>query len=319
MTTVPSNRLPNVLPGCPKHPDHPELRQARLRRQWIERAEELIGSSATLDAEGETVMFKAMHACAFEAARLRNSARATASRTSEVRRFLGRRQAIQDELVHCNIGLVYEMRRRARVANVDSDDLNSEGMWTLVQSVNHFDPWRGYKFSTYACTSILRAYLLLAKKARRRVDQVGLLPEEADPRTRIVDVRFDLDTQVLVSRLRRALEENTANLTSTERFVIERRVLHASSDKPDSLEAIGRLFELSKERVRQIQLMAIAKLRATLEERKPLRGPEAGESCDSTAWSCPQGEEGQRDEQRAKRASRCVVDHRRCDSSVLAA
>ncbi|MCO6436862.1 MAG: sigma-70 family RNA polymerase sigma factor [Phycisphaerae bacterium] len=254
-----SNSRPNQT-TVPAYPEHPELHSRRLRRAWLEEAEVLMRSGCELDARGEAVLFKAMHGCAFEAAAAQRRGRAV-----DLQHALERHQRIQEFLVDRNIGLVYEMRRRAHVVNVDSDDLNSEGFWTLVQSVLHFDPWRGYKFSTYACTSILRSYLLLAKKTRRRMGRFDLLKEEVDPRSMVAMLQSDLDTQEMVARLRKVLRENTARLTATERFVIERRMLHAPTEKAETLESIGEKFNLSKERVRQIQLLAIGKLRASME------------------------------------------------------
>ena len=68
----------------------------------------------------------------------------------------------------------------------------------------------------------------------------------------------------LVDRLRKMLSENSAELTPAERFVIERRLLNPPDGSPQTLASIGELFHLSKERVRQIQIEALAQLRRIL-------------------------------------------------------
>lgn len=157
------------------------------------------------------------------------------------------------------------MRRRTRLIDVDPDDLTSDGFLTLLQAVTHFDPWRGFKFSTYACTSLVRAYLLLAQRTRRAVARINVLRDEAvaNEGRRFGD---DREKELLVDRLRQTLAENTAELTPAERFVVERRLLSRGDSQPETLASIGRMFKLSKERVRQIQLGAIQKLRTTMTE-----------------------------------------------------
>ncbi len=50
------------------------------------------------------------------------------------------------------------MAKRTRMSEVDFADLVSEGNMALLRAVDKFDAGRGYKFSTYACRAILKAF-----------------------------------------------------------------------------------------------------------------------------------------------------------------
>ena len=244
------------------HVDHQELHHpARLKRLFAE-AERILADPEPPQGADEATLFKAMHGCGYVLSRPRRSSRRTQFTASRMRDLRAR---IRDRLVHQHIGLVYEMRRRTRLIDVDPDDLTSDGFLTLLQAVTHFDPWRGFKFSTYACTSLVRVYLLLAQRTRRAVARINVLRDEAvaNEGRRFGD---DREKELLVDRLRQTLAENTAELTPAERFVVERRLLSRGDSQPETLASIGRMFKLSKERVRQIQLGAIQKLRTTMTE-----------------------------------------------------
>jgi len=61
----------------------------------------------------------------------------------------------RDQAVRDNIGLVHSCARHFRGRGVEYDDLFQAGCLGLVKAVDHFDPDRGVKFSTYAVPVIL--------------------------------------------------------------------------------------------------------------------------------------------------------------------
>lgn len=63
---------------------------------------------------------------------------------------MDREQAIRE-----NIGLVHSCARHFRGRGMEYDDLFQAGCLGLVKAVDHFDPERGVKFSTYAVPVIL--------------------------------------------------------------------------------------------------------------------------------------------------------------------
>lgn len=61
----------------------------------------------------------------------------------------------RDQAVRDNIGLVHSCARHFRGRGVEYDDLFQAGCLGLVKAVDHFDPERGVRFSTYAVPVIL--------------------------------------------------------------------------------------------------------------------------------------------------------------------
>jgi len=71
--------------------------------------------------------------------------------------------------------------------------------------------------------------------------------------------------------LKDILHRNLADLSQIERYVVQERfgfVPNGEPSLPKTLKGIGRLLGVSKERVRQIQISALRKIRVTLEKRR---------------------------------------------------
>jgi RNA polymerase primary sigma factor len=163
------------------------------------------------------------------------------------------------------------MAKRVHIANVDFMDLVSEGNLALLRSVRTFDCSRGYRFSTYACRAILTSFSRAAEQTNRHRAR---FPMQFDPRLGLghheAGEREDPNTD-FVDHIRNILRENSAALTDVESTVIRARFAvtltdGALADGPKSLEQVGLLIGVTKERVRQIQNRALEKLRRKLLE-----------------------------------------------------
>lgn len=208
------------------------------------------------DRDAEMTLFKALHACRVELDRSTNGDSEDLARLTELKK------RIAERLVNDNLGLVYEMRRRTGLRDGDEDEYFSTGLWVLHQAVLQFDPWRGNRFSTYACNALLRGYWHVRKGIMRRRQRLQEYMDQPLALS-VDDTRHDPMSE-LGDRLRLALQSNAAGLTEAERFVIERRFLAANGRKRDPLHLVGRMLNRSKERVRQIQISALEKLRHAL-------------------------------------------------------
>jgi len=170
-------------------------------------------------------------------------------------------------ITQANLALVLAMAKRTRMSDVDFGELVSEGNMALLRAVEKFDIGRGFKFSTYACRAILKAFSRIAMKNSRYRQA---FPTEFDPtmeksnyqETRRADVEQDA-----VEELQRIIGENRAQLSDVEKTVIQARfAINRGQDAPAmTLEEVGRVIGVTKERVRQIQNKALEKLRATIE------------------------------------------------------
>jgi len=247
--------------GLPKYVYHPEFELDTNPREYLDGIDALLEIEGPPTVSAEIKLFRAMHYCAFRAWKARGKRQpvtATAARWIEVR------SRIRDHLILANLGLCYDMIRRSRFSNVDDDDLFSEGLRALCDAVEAFDPWRGYRFSTYACNAIYRGFLRLSKMETRRARFISF---GFDPRMDQGRVDRDLteyDERVYRERLTDVLAQNTAELTNLERDILSRRFPVDSRRKRETLDRIGSEMQVSKERVRQIQVSALQKLHQTL-------------------------------------------------------
>jgi RNA polymerase primary sigma factor len=174
---------------------------------------------------------------------------------------------VREGIVNANIGLVLTMARQAHIAGLDLSELVSEGNMALLRAVEKFDADRGFKFSTYACRAIMMAFNRIAVKTaryRRMVPtQFDLSMEHSDE----IQTRRQGTADDAAEELQHIINRNTAHLTDMERRVIEARfAINRSEDvQAMTLNQIGALVGVTKERVRQIQRRALEKLRSTLD------------------------------------------------------
>ncbi len=221
--------------------------------RWIE------GRRDPQEEPDEQHLFAAMHTAAYRAARKSRTQRIS-PREREI--WTARWQTLRSYLVEKNLGLVYSMISRFASSNIDEDDLLSDAMYGLARAVDRFDPWRGFRFSTYACNVIARA---LMRRGRQESNYRRLFPIQHDATFERPTELPDAQTELYVERLHRALNENLGDLTELESRILAQRF---PTDRESRLtfKEIGDTIGLSKERVRQIQNIALSKLREVLSE-----------------------------------------------------
>ena len=221
--------------------------------------DELVSRGGTSRASGpaEEDLFVAMHTCAYQAGRNPRSRRIPMTdRLTWARRW----QRIREHIVQGNLGLVYSMIGRFSGKRLDEDDVLSDAMLSLTRAVDRFNPWRGYRFSTYACNVIARAIM---RRGRRESNYRRLFPVQNDAGLEQPTEPLDESAGLYLERLQRALESNLGELTELETEILSQRFLNGQERKL-TFQEIGRTVGLSKERVRQIQNIALGKLRDVL-------------------------------------------------------
>ena len=231
-------------------------------------------SDAVLRLDREVYMFLRLNYCRRRVVELIQQCaghRVTAEVAAEL---LRREHAVAEtrgEIVRANLPLVLAMAKRTRITGIDLTDLISEGNLALLRAVNKFDCGRGYKFSTYACRAILKSFSRVATRTARHR---GRFPTEFDPtleKSDFVERRRISAEGDCVHELKSILIENVAHLSDVEqkvilaRFALDRSEEDAAT-KAATLEQVGELIGVTKERVRQIQNKALVKLRAALEQ-----------------------------------------------------
>ena len=173
----------------------------------------------------------------------------------------------REYLVRTNLALVLAMAKRVRLGDVDFAEVVSEGNMALLRAVDKFNVDRGFKFSTYACRAILKAFSRTAMKHNRHRTK---FPVEFEPdleKSDWADKRRDQVEEDCIDELKAIVDRNLADLSTVEETVIRRRFNWDQVDDSSlTLEDVGKIIGVTKERVRQIQNKALAKIRAVMED-----------------------------------------------------
>ncbi|HWL07499.1 MAG TPA: sigma-70 family RNA polymerase sigma factor [Planctomicrobium sp.] len=182
----------------------------------------------------------------------------------EIDGWLRLADAARTVLVEANVRLVASLARKFSRSGIDFEELVSDGNLILINAIDKFDYSRGFRFSTYATHAIQRHFFRILKRKQRRNLRELLTPPEV-----LAECQADKVTESPVDpRLAHWLINRFDDcLTSRERLILTSRF--GLQGKPEAtLKAIADQIGLSKERVRQLQLRAIEKLREHLRKSK---------------------------------------------------
>ncbi len=187
----------------------------------------------------------------------------------EIESLLADSLQIRNHIVQANVRLVVSIARRFR--NIDSvDELISAGNMILIRAVERFDYGRGFRFSTYATHSVQRELFRYSGKVKKRQDTEVLTAQEI-----LLDsVESPGEAQKYPEQDRkvgylRALMDKV--LPERERRVVISRFGLESEGRGLTLREIGEEMGLSKERIRQLQIRALQRLKDFAREGQSAR------------------------------------------------
>jgi len=156
-----------------------------------------------------------------------------------------------ENLIRQNEGLIHAFLKQTWIGGLAYADLAQEGRIALWKAILHYDTERGVAFSSYAWVAIRNRMWNATRRSRWR--DIWELEE------RWLDLRLVAEDRVWRGQVRQALEEATNCLPQRLRKVIE--LVYGLREEPHSLAAIGREWDISRERVRQLRNEALALLR----------------------------------------------------------
>lgn len=176
----------------------------------------------------------------------------------------------RDLVVQANMRLIVSIVKKMRIESHWYDELISDGTVALLRAVNKFDPGRGYRFCTFASTVIRRDcyhYIKNRKLDDNRYRKVATVPVLPAMRGKAVG---DAELPVGADRAhwltwRERLSSMMSLLTRREQVIIRSRYCLGSHRSVKTLKRLSAALKISKERVRQIELGALEKLRAAAE------------------------------------------------------
>jgi RNA polymerase sigma factor (sigma-70 family) len=230
----------------------------------------ITGAPQLMSAAEERLMFQRFNYAKLRLSRLQRKIRQDGMTKELAEEFIEwhrRFEHFREYLVRTNLALVLAMAKRTRLGDVDFAEIVSEGNMALIRAVDKFNVDRGFKFSTYACRAILKAF---SRTAQKHSKQRTRFPVEFDPdmeKSDWVDKKRDVVEEDCIDELKQIVNRNLAELSDTEQTVLRRRFnWEQQEESPLTLEEVGKIIGVTKERVRQIQNKALAKIRKLMEE-----------------------------------------------------
>jgi len=228
--------------------------------------------SPVLNREHEVELFRRYNYLKFLTSRTCagiKPARVSGVRLSQIENYLAQAEEIKRRIIEANLRLVVSVARKHTAGVASLLDLVGEGNISLMEAVEKFDYTRGFRFATFASWIIAKDF------ARKVPSQTGRLDKATT--ASLANIHRELRAEdaadfAAMERAHRSLAQVIEdNLTERERHIILNRFGLVGSPirkETKTLKQIGEELGLSKERVRQVELIALQKLRQSLSSKE---------------------------------------------------
>jgi RNA polymerase sigma factor (sigma-70 family) len=223
-----------------------------------------------LKKEQEQHLFRQMNFLKHKANQLRSKLDPTRARIVELKRIEDLQEKasmVKEQLINCNMRLVVSIAKRHAGQTDNFFELLSDGNVSLIRAVEKFDFSRGNKFSTYASWAIMKNFARSIPEERSRRERYVTGHEElfeAAPDTRTDEQECLASVEQATHKVNRLLDY----LDPRERQIIRMRAGLDNNSEGMTLEEIGHHLGITKERVRQLNVRIMKKLRDIARDQK---------------------------------------------------
>jgi RNA polymerase primary sigma factor/RNA polymerase sigma factor len=216
-----------------------------------------------LTAEQERHLFRKYNFLKYRASKLRNELnelRPSIRQMDEIERLHAEAVETKNQIIRANLRLVVSVAKKYTPGPDKFFEAVSEGNISLMKAVEKFDYTRGFKFSTYATWALQKNYARAYETHMRYADHFRSGHEEslgwaADQRIN----GFEQERQQ--AQREDQVQKILGCLTEREREIIAKRYGLSGPFEGQTLKEVGADLGVSKERIRQLEGRALAKLR----------------------------------------------------------
>ncbi|WP_437201334.1 sigma-70 family RNA polymerase sigma factor [Planctomicrobium sp. SH664] len=223
-----------------------------------------------LSREEEAHYFRKMNYLKFKAAQLQNDVGGRRPRTKElddVEKLLEQAVEVKNFLIRSNLRLVVSIAKKHMKPTTNFFEMVSDGNMSLIRAIEKFDYTKGNKFSTYASWAIMKNYARSIPAEHKILDRFRTGTEEVFQFSH--DGRgSQFSDEVTNSRQHQMIMSILQQLDEREKAIIMHRYGLERGTEPETLEQVGSRFNVTKERIRQIESRAMQKIRKIASEEK---------------------------------------------------
>jgi RNA polymerase primary sigma factor/RNA polymerase sigma factor len=216
-----------------------------------------------LTREQEVHLFRKLNYLKYKSIALReklNLLRPQAKLMARIEKLCQQIVATRNQIICANLRLVVSIAKRHLGSPQSFFELVSDGNVSLMRAVERFDYSLGNRFSTYATWAIVKNFARtipegMRYRSRFRSDDCDHFPEAPDIRSDQHELEAAQHGREIM------LDGILRRLNDREREIIACRFgLHCGGE-PQTLQQMGDVMGVSKERIRQIESRALSKLR----------------------------------------------------------
>lgn len=219
----------------------------------------------------ERALFRRYNYLKYKADQLRKQIDLSNLRVSDVKQvesLLLEANVVKNQIIRANLRLVVSIAKKHLKGPLNLFELVSDGNISLMRAVEKFDYSRGFRFSTYASWAIMRNFARSVPKEKYQLDRFSTGHEG------VVDIAAGLRSYNPMddnpAELRESIDVMMKNLTPRERTILMEHYGLDEGHTPKTFEQLGKDLGISKERVRQIEIQALEKLRDIVDPEEEL-------------------------------------------------